>query len=241
MEEKMISLNDIKGSDTNPFIVNLEGKMYLQPRANTIVAKGQAIIDGRSGEVISEDVLIGRRKIVDKSQFAKLYASEIGTLFELSRAAINVFIYLTKVMDYDNKAIFNYRREFTKLGYATHKQCLSGIRELVSKNIVYPHIVPGIWWLNPTIVCKGERFMKYTEYITQERYQKELEKGMTLAPALKGVVQDEEGERALKQQGIDWYATLDDQTTQQLDKMNKAEENRLQEAYGKGEDLYPQF
>ena len=81
-------------------MVELKGRMYLQPRANTIVAKGQEIVDTTTGEVIQDSVLMGRRKIVDKSQFAKLYASEIGILFELSKPAINVFMHLTKVMDY---------------------------------------------------------------------------------------------------------------------------------------------
>ena len=49
--------------------------MYLQPRANSIIAKGQSIVDTDTGEIVQDSVLIGRRKYVDKSQFAKLYAS----------------------------------------------------------------------------------------------------------------------------------------------------------------------
>ena len=108
----LVSLKDIPRAENNPFVFNLRGKMYLQPRANTIVAKGQEIIDTTTGEVIQDSVLIGRRKVVDKSQFAKVYASEIGMLFDLSKPAINVFMYLTKVMDYENKAIFDYNREY---------------------------------------------------------------------------------------------------------------------------------
>ena len=164
-EDKLVSLRDIEGSETNPFMVELKGKMYLQPRANTIRAKGQSIVNTETGEEIEESVLIGRRKIVDKSQFAKLYASEIGILYELSKAGQNVFLHLTKVMDYDNKAIFDYRKEYSKLGYTSEMQPLKGLRELITRNIIAPHSVSNIYWLNPTIVCKGERFAKYTEYV----------------------------------------------------------------------------
>ena len=154
-----------KKYEKNPFMVKLKGKMYLQPKANAIIAKGQSIVDTWTGEVIDENVLIGRRKIVDKSHFAKLYASEIGILYELSKAGQNVFLYLSKIMDYDNKAYFNYNLHYNKLGYKSKTAPLKGLRELIKKDIIAPHENTHNYWLNPTIICKGERFAKYTEFV----------------------------------------------------------------------------
>ena len=154
-----------KKYDVNPFIVELKGKMYLQPRANTIIAKGQSIVDTSTGEIIDESVLIGKRRVVDKSQFAKIYASSIATLYDLSKAGQNVFLYLTKVMDYDNKAYFNYNLHYEKMGYKSKSPALKGIRELIGRNIIAPHENTHNYWLNPTIVCKGERFAMYTEFV----------------------------------------------------------------------------
>lgn len=151
--------------ETNPFIVELKGKMYLQPRANTIIAKGQSIVDTSTGEIIDESLLIGKRRIVDKSQFAKIYASEIGVLYDLSKTAQNVFLHLTKIMDYDNKAYFNYSLHYNKIGYKSKSPALKGIRELIGRGIIAPHENIHNYWLNPTIVCKGERFAIYTEYV----------------------------------------------------------------------------
>ncbi|HBI9789058.1 TPA: hypothetical protein ACNCGZ_004962, partial [Escherichia coli] len=128
--------------ETNPFIVDLKGKMYLQPRANAIIAKGENIVNTETGEILKEATLIGRRKIVDKSQFAKIYASEIGLLYDLTKTAQNVFLYLTKVMDYDNKSFFNYVSQYDRLGYKTHSSALKGIRELIKRNIIAPAIMP---------------------------------------------------------------------------------------------------
>ena len=166
MEIKKIDLREIENKyETNPFILELKGKMFLQPRANTIIAKGQQIVDTITGEVLEESVLIGRRKIVDKSQFAKIYASEIATLYELSKPAQTVFLYLTKVMDYDNKAYINAERDCKKVGYNSGKSIIKGLKELIKNDIIAPHIIGGVYWLNPKIVCKGERFAKYTEYV----------------------------------------------------------------------------
>lgn len=209
-KEELKSLKNIEGSETNPFVVNLKGKMFLQPRANTIIAKGQSLIDTNTGELISDDVLMGRRKIVDKSQFAKIYASSVGELYTLSKAAVNVFVHLTKVMDYDNKALFDYMKEYEKVGYKTEVSPLKGLRELITRGIIYPHTINGIWWLNPTIVCKGERFAMYTEYVTKERHEADKKK---LA------------EKQMKEQGAWVYDSLDDETRGSIVAMNQAEED----------------
>ncbi|MDR7795521.1 hypothetical protein RIU45_11195 [Riemerella anatipestifer] len=173
--DEMLSLDKMEKYETNPFMVELKGKMFLQPRANSIIAKGENIINTETGEVLREATLIGRRKIVDKSQFAKIYASEIAVLYELSKSGQNVFLYLTKVMDYENKSFFNYVSQYDRLGYKTHLSALKGIRELIQRNIIAPAIMPHWYWLNPTIVCKGERFAKYTEYLTEEEAKREQE------------------------------------------------------------------
>lgn len=207
--KQLKSLKSVEGTETNPFMVELKGKMYLQPRANTIIARGQGLVDTNTGELITDDVLMGRRKIVDKSQFAKVYASSIGELYSLSKAAINVFVYLTKVMDYENKALFDYGKEYKKLGYKTEFAALRGIRELVTHGIIHPHLISGIWWLNPTIVCKGERFAMYTEYVTKERHEADMKKI---------------AEKKMKEQGVKSYESLDSRTQHSIECMNKVAE-----------------
>ena len=161
--------------ETNPFMVELKGKMFLQPRANMIIAKGENIVNTSTGEILKETTLIGRRKIVDKSSFAKIYASDIALIYNLNKPAINVFLYLTKVMDYENKAYLVAEKDCKKIGYKTALSVSKGIKELIKNDIIAPAIMQGYYWLNPTIVCKGERFAKYTEYLTEEEARREQE------------------------------------------------------------------
>ena len=223
--ERPISLSGVPKYEENPFVLQLKGKMYLQPRANTIIARGQEIVDTTTGEVIQDDVLMGRRRVVDKSQFAKIYASEIGLLFDLSRTAIKVFMYLAKVMDYDQRAYFNYYKEHAKLGYKTYTTCYKGILELLARNIIALDIRENTYWMNPTIVCKGERFAVYTEYVTKERHERDRRRA--------------EQKKMLREQGKQWYDALDDATQLKLQRMNEAAERKEQRAYERS--LFPEL
>ena len=220
-------LSEVEEFATNPFVLELKGKMYLQPRANTIVAKGQEIVDTATGEVIQDDVLMGRRKVVDKSQFAKIYASEIGVFFGLTKPAISVFMYLAKVMDYDQRAYFDIYKDYKEVGYNSYVAPMKGVRELIGKNIIAKDKRANTWWLNPLIICKGERFAVYTEYVTQERHEKDIEARRI-------------AEKQMREQGASAYNSLDEQTQMQINAMNQQAERRYYEELreGQGRDMF---
>lgn len=215
--KKLPKLSEVEEFVTNPFVVELKGRMYLQPRANTIIARGQEIVDTTTGDVIQDDVLMGRRKIVDKSQFAKIYASEIGVFFELTKPAISVIMYLAKIMDYDQRAYFDIYKDYKEVGYNSYVAPMKGIRELIGKNIIAKDRRANTWWLNPLIICKGERFAVYTEYVTQERHEKDMEVR-------------KKAEQQIREQGTNAYNSLDPHTHKQIEAMDRrAEWERLEE------------
>ena len=182
-----------KRFEINPFIEELGGRMYLKPKANVIIAKEEAILDQATGELRREgDVLIGRRKVVDRTEFAKVYFGEIATIYDLSRSAIRVLMYCAKVMDYENVSYLNYSKDLEKIGYKKSDSIIRGIRELYTKNLIAPHFKIHHYWMNPLYICKGERFAKYTEWVTEERAASDDEKAQIWQ------VEDKK-DRALKQ------------------------------------------
>lgn len=170
----MKKLIELEKHETNPFIVELKGKMYLQPKPNTIVAKGQAIVSTETGEIVEDAVLMGRRKIVDRTMFAKLYFSELATIYDLSKCAYQVLLYISKKMDFENKVIINTESACKEMNYKSYQSVAKGLRELADKNIIAVGHIMGVYWVNPLFVCKGERFAKYTEIITEEYANKQL-------------------------------------------------------------------
>lgn len=168
-QKKFCSLKHKISYDTNPFIIELKDKMILQPRVNTFIARGEKIVDSITGEILDEHLLLGRRKIIDKSQFTKLYVAEISILYNLSKTAMNVLLHFMTVMDFENKVLFHYGKEFKKTGYKSPSPCLKGIKELMDVEVIAAHTINGVYWINPCIVCKGERFATYTEYLMSSK------------------------------------------------------------------------
>ena len=86
-EIQKLDLRKNVGTLENPFYKELNGKMFVRPKINTVIAKGQQIINKESQEVLEDRVVMGKRIFVDKSQFAKIYVTEIADLINLSKKA----------------------------------------------------------------------------------------------------------------------------------------------------------
>lgn len=206
-----LDLRSYEGYQKNPFIVDLKGKMYLQPKPNTIIAKGEQIVDTSTGEVIEDSVLMGRRKIVDRSQFAKIYFSQIQSIFDLSKAAIKVLMYMAERMTYDTMVLLNAKKEAEKIGYKSQQAVQRAIKELLDCGIIAQGFLPGMYWMNPLYICKGERFAMYLEYTTAE-YAKKSE------------ARAEEIQKTLQEQSEKTFDSLDEHTAHSLDAMNQRAE-----------------
>lgn len=149
----------------NPFLEKLGGVMYIQPRAATVLKKDEKVISS-SGEVLKESkMLMGRQKLVDKSQFGKVYIKSLGALMDLKPNTVKVLMYLVGKIDFENKAFLNYREDFKELQYKNHVSVYKGLLELLEHDMIAATIYPHFWWISPILICKGERFAMYTEYI----------------------------------------------------------------------------
>ena len=176
--------------------------MYLQPKADVALAKGEAIVNEFTGELVKHgDVLIGRRKIVDRTTFAKIYFGEMATIYDLSKCAYQVLLYVAKKMDYDNKVIINAKDASKEIGYKQYQPVSRGLRELVDKNILAVGQILGVYWVNPLFICKRDRFAMYTEVVTEDFAEKQM-----------------------REQSQQKYDALDDQTTHAIEAMNQRAE-----------------
>lgn len=224
VEKKKIDLRSSGANfEKNPFIVNLKGKMYLQPKPNTIIAKGEHIVDTITGEILEDSVLMGRRKVVDRSQFAKIYFSQIQSIFDLSKGAVKVLMYIAEHMDYTTKVIVNAKQQAKKMGYKSQQTVQNALRELMNCGIIAQGPVGGVYWVNPLYICKGERFAMYLEYTTKE-YNENSEKRKA------------EIQAQLDEQTLHMFDTLDEHTSAQIDAMDK----RAELAWSIGEEEFAQ-
>lgn len=200
-----------EGYEKNPFVVELKGSMYLQPKPNTIIARGEQIVDTTTGEVVEDSVLMGRRKVVDRSEFAKIYFRQIKAIFDLSPTALKVLMRISEKMGYDTMVLFNAKQEAPKLGYKTQQAIQRAIKELLDCGIIAQGYVASMYWVNPLYICKGERFAMYLEYTTKEYAAKSEER--------RAMIQDQ-----LKEQAAHQMDGLDERTEHSIQAMDKREE-----------------
>lgn len=176
-----INFKKAKGHESNPFVKSLKGKMYIIPKNSTIIAKDQSIVNTNTGEVERGTVLVGRQKIVDKSEFVKVYSDSIGEIFDLDNKARKVFAYGLKKITYQDDFYLNYNKEYTEVGYKSWQSVVEGLKTLIRKEIIAIAYQAYRFWVNPIYACKGERFAKYTEYVQG--------KGGTYGNSIKSIMQ----------------------------------------------------
>lgn len=152
----------------NPFIKKLgdPGVMMIRPRQNSVIAKAEGIIDLDTGEIQKDMLLMGRRKLVDKASFTKVYAQNIGFLFDLSKACQKIFRYVLENLmpGADNMVILNPTQVCESEGIVrtTYDR---GIKPLLYHEVIAKSINIHTYFVNPVFICKGERFAMYTEYV----------------------------------------------------------------------------
>lgn len=149
----------------NPFLKDLAnpGVMMVKPKQNSFIAKSEGIIDFDTGEVQKDALLLARRKFVDQAEFAKIYAKNVGFIFDLSKSTQKVFRYLLEGLKYDNTVILNPNQTCESEGIV-RTTFDRAVKNLLHYKVIAKSINVHIYFVNPVFICKGERFAMYTEF-----------------------------------------------------------------------------
>lgn len=168
--EPQVRLDQLEYStDMNPFISNADIKTR-----NKLVRTGriEELLNTQTGQ--SEFIsVIQQREVVDKDNFVKIFATGVAAMFELSRTAQKVFMILLK--KYEQSPMTGGYTDWVELywqgkelkGQKTNisQQTFNlGLRELIDKKFLYPRM-PYSYWVNPSLIFKGDRVMFVKEYI----------------------------------------------------------------------------
>ena len=157
--------------EKNPFFANLaiEMKLTLKSQALNNTKADEIIVSRTSQELVSDlsNVLM-RKTYVDTSNFTKYYGKMIGEMMNLSPRAIKCFIYCSSILTYESDFYFNHNIDFKKLGYNTKQMALEAIKELVDNRLIAISERVYMFWMNPAVVCKGDRFTLLEQFIKDE-------------------------------------------------------------------------
>lgn len=157
--------------------------IYANPNGST---ETYAAINRVTGEDCG-DIAFGKRIVVDKTDFLKLYANGVKMFLGLKSAGIKVFmIIFDALMDDKNygkdKIILKYELlEDVQRENISETTFYRGIRELRKAKLIAPTLLDGMYWLNTDYVFRGNRLTIVNQYICDENKQIEESKKKILS------------------------------------------------------------
>jgi len=149
----------------NPFIagalVQVKGR-----RKNYTVASGAMTLTDRVG-MVQGAVQHSITRIVDDSQFVKVFAEGVAGIYDLSKPGAKVFRFLfDEVQKSPNQdRMYLYFMDAVEEPYCIPKTAFfKGMAELLNKGFLAKSANPNMFFLNPAMMWNGDRFRFVNEY-----------------------------------------------------------------------------
>jgi len=143
-------------NEENPFIEDIM-EITISKRRKIISGKKPSLIVDGEGEVLGEQVFAVLEK-VDKASFTKVFKKGWLGLFDLSKAAIKVFSYITIASKPNKDTVFFDAKECKEhTGYKTHQPINTGLAELIEKDFIARTDKSYLYYINPTMFFNGSR------------------------------------------------------------------------------------
>lgn len=149
---KKMKLADFDKYNASPFDAK------IKKRNKQVVSKqvGEAY-SSVTGELLSNNVSLVVHKPMDRSEFIKLFTSNLSMFFKINESEFKVFIYMLQNLEINTgRARFNIHDCIKDTGYSkvTTYRAIAG---LCQNEFVARTLMPYYYWINPSIVFNGNR------------------------------------------------------------------------------------
>jgi hypothetical protein len=149
----------------NPFLESGNVEIKGRRKRYTITSKTDAVVS-KAGHVVAgvEHSIV---RVVDDSQFVKVFADGVAAIYDLGRPGAKVFRYLfDQVQKHPNiDRIYLYFMDATEEPWSIPKTTFfKGMAELLEKSFIARSANPNIYFLNPAMIWNGDRFRFVQEY-----------------------------------------------------------------------------
>jgi hypothetical protein len=148
----------------NPFMV---GGMVKTKTRKITNRRGDMMVVGNTGEIVSPVPGFWQAQEVDASKFVKLYVNGVKAFKELTNAGTKVFevLYLEVQKNISQDRVYLSHsivdQDANPMSAATYKR---GMAELISKEFLAPTNTQSWYWLNPDFMWNGDRLAFVREY-----------------------------------------------------------------------------
>lgn len=155
----------------NPFLSNIEKDMLITKKTSIVQSKDKnqiQMIVSQSGEVEGYSAFVKFIE-VDEEKFAKIYLSQFECFWDLSKPAIRVFGYIINILKPNQDFVLIKLEDclnYTK--YKGKNAIITGLSDLIEKNIIAKSVINGVYYINPLIVFNGSRVSFVKTYIKKK-------------------------------------------------------------------------
>lgn len=131
----------------------------------------KTLVDAETGEVAAASV-VHQIEEKDEEHFVKVFAAGIAAAYELTRTGQRVFQAI--LQEYERAPMSSGYAEAVYLSWfgdglsgqdigMSEKTFQRGLKELLAKDFLSPK-TPNVFWVNPALFFKGDRFLLVKEY-----------------------------------------------------------------------------
>lgn len=130
--------------------------VYFNPETTRF--KERELVDGE-GEVLKFKEKFELLPYMDNASFVKLFKGNYDMLKGLSSAGFNFFFYMTEfLLEKNHYFIYvDVDKVAEKMGYKTRKSVYDALIELLNLDILRKKTGEGFFWVNPSVVFRGDR------------------------------------------------------------------------------------
>lgn len=177
-DKNTLSVSKLPQFEENPFLENALKNIETNTVRKTQFVNGskgvENIVSNQDGEVVGHTRFV-RYIELDEDKFAKVYLSQFGVFWELSKTAIRVFGYiLTNLIPNKDIVYIDIQDALKYTGYREEKSLYKGIAELVNAGIIARSTSYIKYFINPMIFFNGDRVTYATTYIKRRNATKRV-------------------------------------------------------------------
>ncbi len=180
--QKKPTINQYHFNDENPFISEVLEQIITKKHRKIIGTKFQDVLseDG-SGELVKQKLLVlGDQKKVDKQQFIKIFVNAISGFFDLSKGSSRLLEYIMDSITYNHDRICLLPSDVKEKIGMSRSACYRAILELLQATIIAKAQREGCYFINPTMIFKGDRITLVNQYLLEKKSEKAVIKGHSL-------------------------------------------------------------
>lgn len=166
----VLKLSSMPVYDESPFNEALITKLNKTGRTkfDQFIAMGnKEVVDKSTGEVSDggDQILMGKRRVVDEDEFAKIYSNELRRHLNASKGDMEMVFYFASIMEYNVGHVWfdlEHCIENTNLSEGTIYRSLANLCKagvIARSNRHYKYFI------NPIVMFKGDRVVVVQEYV----------------------------------------------------------------------------